>query len=401
MDVEYKEDDAYGPPFPPEEYNDRIRKVKREMDLRGLDTLLVTSPPNITYLTGYDSIWYDQPVTTGVAVRRDTDGIIFFDTHFHKELVAQTAYVAGEVVHHRGWAGRKQVLATLMERGWLKGNIGVERWSRSPGHPVLTKVEEGIRDLGGTVVDGSWCVDVVKLVKSPLEVESVRRAAVIADAGMLAVKSEMRIGMTEIEVQGIAHYAMSKLQGEEPAIRTIVRSGPRSSAHHGLPSRRRIRPGEIIGVDFSSSYNRYHVDLSRCFFIGDPDPRWLDLFQRAAGSIRAVVRAAKPGDPMTRIQQIADEYVDANGLRDKVWFVGGYDLGISIPPDWVGHTFLGGDRFEAANFDVGVVTNYENIFDVLHENWPGGRNGNYIDSLLMTENGLEILSKLPQELTVL
>ena len=88
-------------------------------------------------------------------------------------------------------------------------------------------------------------------------------------------------------------------------------------------------------------------------------------------------------------------------FHSKGWFVGGYDLGISIPPDWVGHTFLGGDRFEQANFDVGVVTNYENILDVLTENWPGGRNGNYIDSLLMTESGLEILSKLPQELTVL
>src|SRR5262245_28502830 len=94
--------DEWGPPFPPEEYRDRIRKVKLEMELRGLDTLVVTSPPNITYLTGYDSIWYDQPVTTGLAIRRDADDILFLDTHFHKELVAQSAYVDGEVMHHRG-----------------------------------------------------------------------------------------------------------------------------------------------------------------------------------------------------------------------------------------------------------------------------------------------------------
>ncbi len=393
--------DQWGPPFPPEEYHQRIRRVKLEMELRGIDTLLVTSPPNITYLTGYDSIWYDQPVTTAVAIRRDTDGVVFFDTHFHTELVAQTAYVAGEVVHHRGWAGRRQVIATLRDRGWLTGNVGVERWSRSPGHPVLAKIEEGIADLGATVVDGSWCVDTVRLVKSPLEVLSVRRAAAIADAAMEAVRAEIRPGITEIELQGVAHYAMARMQGEEPAIRTIVRSGPRASAHHGLPTRRRLRAGEIIGVDFCASYNRYHVDLARAFFIDDPDPRWVDLFKRASGSIRAVVEGAKPGDSMERIQQIADAYIDAQGLRKFVWFIGGYDLGIAIPPDWVGHTFLGGHRYEKANFDAGCVTNFENVLDVFSEGWPGGRNGSYIDTLLMTDSGLEVLSKIPQDLIVI
>jgi hypothetical protein len=103
---------------------------------------------------------------------------------------------------------------------------------------------------------------------------------------------------------------------------------------------------------------------------------------------------------MSRIQEIADAYIDAQDLRKFVWFVGGYDLGIAIPPDWVGHTFLAGDRYETANFDPGVVTNYENILDVFSEGWPGGRNGSYIDTLLMTETGLEVLSKIPQDLIV-
>src|SRR5439155_19445355 len=137
--------------------------------------------------------------------------------------------------------------------------------------------------------------------------------------------------------------------------------------------------------DWSASYNRYHVDIQRTFSIGEPDPRWIGLLDRAAGSVEAVVKEMRPGDPMAKAHKIANEYIDSVGLRRNVWWIDGYDLGIAVPPDWVGHTFLGGGRFEEANFDVGVVTNFENPFDVVEEEWPGGRGAGHIESLLRTE----------------
>ena len=75
-------------------------------------------------------------------------------------------------------------------------------------------------------------------------------------------------------------------------------------------------------------------------------------------------------------------------------------MGIAIPPDWVGHTFHSGLGFEAVNFEVGMTTNYENVFDIVEEEWPGGKGGSYIEMLLMTEDGLEILSKLDRRMIV-
>jgi Xaa-Pro aminopeptidase len=241
----------------------------------------------------------------------------------------------------------------------------------------------------------------VKLIKQPSELPYIRKASEIADAAMIAVRDALKPGVTEKEIAGLAQYEMAKLGGEEPAIRTIVRTGPRTAAHHALPSMRKIQANEMIGVDFCAVFNRYHVDLSRCFYIGKPDPRWTDLFDKIAGSIEVVKQELKPGDPMSRLHAIANEYIDKAELRRYVWWIDGYDLGISTPPDWVGHTFLGGGRFEEANYDVGVVTNYENVIDVTEDNWPGGRGGNYIETLLMTENGIEIMSKLDRRLTVL
>ena len=397
MVSERYEREGYGPPFAPAEYRDRIRRVKAEMARRGIDTLFVTSPPNITYLTGYDSIWYDLPVITAVAIRGDADGAIFFDSRFHRALVAGAAS-ADEIVFHGG-RGTRAVVGTLEQRGWLKGSVGIEKWSRSPAGPVIAEIEARFADAGANVVDGSWPVDRVKLVKTPAEIPFIRKAAQIADESMGAVRDALRPGVTEKEIAGLAQYEMAKRGGEEPAIRTIVQSGPRIAAH-ALPSMKKLEAGEIVVVDFCAVFNRYHVDLARTFSLGKPDAIWTDTFENMAGSIEEVVRQVKPGDPMSRVHEVANEYIDRIGLRKYVWWVDGYDLGISVPPDWVGHTFLGGGRFETADYEVGVMTNYENVLQLGEETWQGGAGGAYIETLMMTEAGLEVLSKFDRRITV-
>ena len=54
--------------FPPEEYRARLEAVCREMARCGIDTLFVSSPANIVYLTGYDSRWFRRSTPTGLAI---------------------------------------------------------------------------------------------------------------------------------------------------------------------------------------------------------------------------------------------------------------------------------------------------------------------------------------------
>lgn len=390
--------EGWAPPFAASEYAQRWERVRAEMVRREIDTLIVTSPPNLTYLTNYDSIWYDLTVVTAFVLHASGGEPFLLDSGYH-QMLAQVTAVAPEIVYHRG-RGTRALAGNLGKRGWLDGNVAVERWSRAPAGPMLAEIEAELREAGANVVDGSWLVDHVRLVMSPREIAYVRKASEIADAGMEAIRAELRPGLTEIQVQGIAHYAMSKLGGEEPAIRTVVRSGPRAGARHALPSERVIEPHEIVDVDFSASYKRYHVNIDRTFAVGEVDDRWHDLLQRASGSIERVVEAVRPGDPMKKVAEVGSAYIKEVGLSHIVRWVDGYTLGLSIPPDWVGHIFLGGGRFEESTFEPGMVTNYEDTFDIVHEEWPGGRGAAYIDTLLMTENGLEVLSKVERTLIV-
>ncbi len=89
---------------------------------------------------------------------------------------------------------------------------------------------------------------------------------------------------------------------------------------------------------------------------------------------------------------------DAAGLRGYAWYIGGYALGIAVPPDWVDmHRIQPTAEVLERSLEAGMVFNFENQSDVC-EDWPGESGAAYIETLIMTESGLEVLSKLPRGL---
>ena len=133
------------------------------------------------------------------------------------------------------------------------------------------------------------------------------------------------------------------------------------------------------------------------YALGDDDPGARAILDYTTQSVEHVVAGVRPGDPLDVAQRIAEEHVFARYGREQVWWVGGYALGISLPPDWVGHTYLSNDAYEQFTWEPGYVTNYENIlFDR-----DAGFTASYMETLLMTETGLEILSRVPRTLQVI
>ena len=387
------EREGWGPPFPDTEYRRRREAAADAMTTHGIDVLLVTSPANITYLTGYDMVWHYLRTPCAVALRAADRSTLFFEVAYHRPTVEWHA-VVDDAVYFDSFHGAVPVLVdALRQRDWLDGSLGIETWSRNPNVNVLAEVEAGARAAGARVEDGSWIVDDVRLLKSPAEVEFVRRAAAIADVSMRSLAETMRPGMTEIELAGQALAAMMREGGGDPAIRVAIRSGPRFVARHCAPSHRKLLPGDLVWVNFCGSYHRYHADLGRLFSLGPPDPRWSALIEQISEISDAVLNAIDPGAPTQQLQTAADGAVDAAGLRAQTALVGGYDLGIAIPPDWVGHAFIDAARgFRAASYDVGMVTNFEMLFTPGDDDWRGGSGGGFIDTVLMTDRGLEVLS---------
>jgi len=386
--------------FPEEEYAQRLAKVRRALKAAGLDAIYVTHPANVTYLTGYDMIWNHLRSLTGMLVSADSDATVFFDVRAHTTMVYTTPEIREIVwLNDSNDLDIEVIARELNARGFGKASIGIEKWGYSPHASVVDALEQGVQALGARVVDATVLIEDIRLIKSPLEVLHIRKAAAIADEAMVAARDAIRPGITETELEGVIMLTMMKAGGGDPGIRTMVASGPRSGTHHSPPTRRQVKPGDLVHIDFCGCYDRYHVNLNRTFSLGEPDPRWTKLIDVSAGCIDAIIAEISTGDPLCKADKIGNAYIDAAGLRKYVWWVGGYSLGIAQPPDWCGRYWMNREENAERYFEPGIVVNFENQFDVW-ENWPGGSGASYVDSMLMTDAGLEVLSTLPRNIVV-
>lgn len=382
-------------PFAADEYRGRAAKVREEMAARGIDVLVVLRPANIVYLTGYSSIWYPTRVPLGVALCRGDPQIVLLDWVRHEDFVRRHAFF-DELSLFAYVDAAPAVAAALRERGWAAGTVGLEWSSPVPDGPVVAELARSLEETGTTVVDGDWLVDHVRLVKSAAELERLRRAARAADDAFAALPDVLRPGMTEREVAGHLDLLLARAGGETPACPAMVSAGPLAwCRNHAFPSARLLEHGDTVYVDVCGVVDRYHANLCRTFVLGPTPPGAAACVEVAAGSVDALRRSSRPGEPLEIGLREAEAYVHGRLSRDCIWWVGGYALGIAQPPSWVGHAYLSNDAHgPPLVWRPGMVFNFENVFFDREE----GSVGATIDTVLMTETGLEVLSRLPHEL---
>ncbi|NKF23576.1 M24 family metallopeptidase [Solimonas marina] len=381
-------------PFTSDEYRERQRRVREEMKARDIELLYVTSPPNIQYLTGYEAIWYPNRLPVGVLLDVARDDTLFFDWVRHAPYVG-TSVFCDEARYFQYGESDAVVSAAIAERGRADARIALEAFSLNPSAPVMTALGEALRRQGATVISGDWVVDKLRLYKSPTEVERVRRAAAIADRAMLRLREQLRPGLTEAEVSARLNLLLAEEGSEPAATLPLVNSGPTAWVDvHAFPSQRCLQAGDVVSVDCCAVVDRYHANLQRTFVLGPSATKARAMIAAAAGSIEVLCREARLGEGPERAAAAAVAYVRERIPAENIWWVGGYALGLGTPPSWVGHTYLANDGEERCELREGYVSNYENVFFDEAEGFEAG----YIDTVVMTSDGLRALSTIPREL---
>jgi Xaa-Pro aminopeptidase len=364
------------------------------MTRRGIDVLLVTSPANLLYLTGYAAIWYPWRLPLGAAIARDPASVVFFDWTRHEGYARLHALFDELVLMEYGSAPRT-VADALAQRGLAGGTVALERWGQTPAAPVLDGVAGALGAHGATVAEGDWIVDTVRLTKSPGEVQRIRRAAGMADEALLGLRAELRPGMSELEISARLIALLVEAGSEMAACNPLVSSGPTAWCdNHAQPSHRRVEDGDVVCVDVCGVVDGYHANLSRTYAVGAVNPRAQDMLARVADSVGQLQREARLGEGPEIAAAAAERYVRERIPAERIWWVGGYSLGLALPPSWVGHAYLANDGLERTTWQDGYVSNYETILLDREDGFEAAT----IDTLLMTAQGLEVLSALPREL---
>ena len=393
--------------FPIEEYRQRLNRVRSAMEFAGIDMLYLTSPEAVCYLSGYRAEWYQAqgpkswlPVT-GIAVHVNACDHIHFEVQ-NEQVLAGFTTVSRDLRIFGGDAQPSEdvigfIVDNLDVEGWLKGTVGLEMYSYRPNRAVSERLQTGFEGKGAAVVDGSDIVNGVRKIKSPAELAIIRTAAKIGDIGMQTAIETIRPGVAELDVWGEMVRAMARAGGEPSSITMPVSSGAKSACMHALASRRKIMPGDVVNVDICGVCHRYHSDIARTVCVGEPHPevaRYLDAVTGVKAMLEGVIR---PGLPVRDLLRKIEAYYRETGIwQDQCW-VGGYDLGLSFPPDWVGpwfwdvHTDPGGEVFEP-----GMASNYEANFYLPHD----AGMSMFIDMMMFTEEGAEFLHRVPARTAV-
>jgi Xaa-Pro aminopeptidase len=161
---------------------------------------------------------------------------------------------------------------------------------------------------------------------------------------------------------------------------------------HFISSRRRINPGDYVAADPSGVIYGYHANIAGAFFLGEPPEEARRIVEIGAGALEVLCQTAKSGTPVRQVNRALREYLQECGLwgshgwSDDDW-IGGYDLGISFPPDWVGEfVFTASEEDAEGVFESGMVTNFESLVHI-----P------VVDTVVYGEQGGRSLSTLPHE----
>ena len=327
-------------PFPDEEFAARLERVRAAMATAGVDLIYATSPESIYYLSGFQCEWYQAqsgrnfPPSSGIAVHVDHDGFIHFETPSEAVLVAIGTCSRDVRIFplEERRDGIKFILKELAAAGWLTGTAALELYNYRPNPVVAERFRQGFEDAGLAVVDGTDIIRGVRRIKSPLEMQAMAEAARIADIGMAAARDAIQPGVHELEVFGNMIAAMAKEGGEFSSILPPVMSGFRTNCLHPLASRKVINRGERVNIDLCGVYKRYHVNIARGFWLGEPPTAAAKLHEDSIKAFDIIEDMLRPGLNVRHLLEAVRDHYASCGILDQSYWSGGYEMGLSFPP---------------------------------------------------------------------
>ena len=172
-------------------------------------------------------------------------------------------------------------------------------------------------------------------MKSPFELELLRRAGQHAEAGLRAAREHARPGVSERRLAAEVEYAMRCSGSDYPSIPTELTSGPRTVFGHGTPTDRELEQGDLVHVEIGGVEARYNAVGIQTFCVGDPPAAGGRLYDVALACLRAGLAAVEPGVEARAVEAPALVVLRDAGMGDGFKMRFGYGVGLGYPPTWL------------------------------------------------------------------
>lgn len=366
-----------------EEYGSRLAKTRRWMHEHDVDLLILNQPEHYNWLSGYDptSVFYHQSLIVPAA----EEPLTLLCNKAELALCEETCWVGDVRVV---WTHEDQVARTvevLRERGLLGARrVGLNLMSYHLRPRFAFELRDGL--AASEILDVTAALDDLRLVKSPAEIAYLRRAARVADLGVLAGIDAVRAGASDREVMAAIQHAVALNGGEFPAYPFLVDA---RGTLHGTPIGKVLAPGDTVYMEVSGVVRRYHCNISRTVVVGEPSARLRELYALVKEALDRATEALRPGVSVRELVELVASL--HGGHEQNTWGRFGFSMEIAYPPIWIGGLSL--MRGDEHVLEPGMVITME----------PGlayadGATMMIGNNVLVTEHGPEILNDVTAEL---
>lgn len=354
----------------------RIQLIRKELKKAGVDSLVVSHPASIRYLTGFSG-------SAGLLVV-GMRSLNFFTNDLYEVQVSHELYkLDGMTVHitRDFWGGVKdrKLGGKIKSVGFVPAYTNVQWFKKMKSAFSPAKLVE-VDDIVGAVTQ----------VKTKHEIAQIAKAAEIASVAYNLLLSEIKPGLTEHEVATFLASKTRELGSERDAFDIIVVSGKRSAMPHGRATQAVIQHGSVVTVDFGCCINGLHSDMTRTFCVGTPSKKVVDVFAVLYDAHLSAIDAAIAGVTGAELDSVARTIIADSGYGNYFRHSLGHGLGYDVH-----------EKPAVAPSNTTGVIQAGTVITIEPGIYLPGKFGMRIeDDVVVTNRGAEILTSAPRELVV-
>jgi len=338
-----------------------------------VDGLLITSLPNIRYLTGFSG-------SSALLFVSQREVVFITDFRYQTQVAEEVGSIARVTIESQSlWTGLWQQLSQISNIeviGFESGHLLHRDFQRL--------LEAGARWQWRPTVD---LVETLRERKDGDELALIEAANGIAIRALETTLPQLRVGMTELQVAGVLEKSLRDEGSEGFPFESIVASGPRSALPHARSTDRTIEAGDFLLLDFGAETKGYCADVTRTFVMGRAAPEQRAVYDVVRAANETASNRVRAGMSGRDADAIARDYIEQRGYGDLFGHSLGHGLGLEVhEAPRLARTA------EGALAEGAVVTIEPGIY---RPGWGGVR---IEDDVFLGPNGPKILTSFTHEL---
>jgi Xaa-Pro aminopeptidase len=354
----------------------RRQQLLPTLATEALDALLVSSPINVTYLTGFSG------ESSHLILGRERT-VLVSDARFTEQLASECPGL--EVFIRPPGQNLYLAVAETLDKLGLR-TVGIE------SSHVTVQEWETLRDVAKAI---SWkpvrdAVENRRAIKDPSELAEIREAIDMAQRAFAAFRAMLRPEDHEKDLSDAMESYVRRAGGRCTSFPTIVAVGPHAALPHAPPTEKRVAEGELVLVDWGASGRFYKSDLTRVLATRRISPKLEEVYKVVFRAQEAALKAIRPGVKGHAVDAAARAVIAEAGFGAAFGHGLGHGIGLQV------HEAPALRPNSEVLLQPGMVVTVEP--GIYLPGWGGVR---LEDDVLVTPEGCEVLTSLAKDLVLM